>query len=158
MRKFFGGRKVGHLFCQNWVYSLCHNLFLNLPFLMFFKWDVGSVPFTALCVCMGKLWCGLCEVTPSVSRTRGWLERPCILLCGWCSSLNRSLVGSGVVFCCLGKLVREIITLATVEDMGKTSFTASWDGWMRWASSLEMWLAGDAPEGVREGCAMVGEQ
>lgn len=107
MRKFFGGRKVGHLFCQKWVYSLCHNLFLNLPFLMSFQWDVGSVPFTALCMCMGKLWCGLCKVTPSASRTRGWLERPCRLLCGWCSSLNRSLLGSGVVFCCLGKLVRE---------------------------------------------------
>ena len=44
--------------------------------------------------------------------------------------------------------------MASVEDVGKISSTVSCVGWLRWVSSLELWLAGDAGEIVREGCAM----
>lgn len=93
-------------------------------------------------MCMGKLWCGLCEVTPSVSRTRGWLERPCILLCGWCSSLNRSLVGSGVVVCCLGKLVREKsshwkLLKTWAKPVSLHHEMGEWDGRALWRCGLQ---------------------
>lgn len=145
------GKWWWHLFCQNGVYSLCHNFFLNLLFLMSGKWNVGRVPFTPLCL-SGKLWCGLCDVIPSVSPSRGWLERPCLLL-GY--SLNRNLIGRGAVAMLSWEIgQREIVTLASVEDVGKISCTVSCVGWLRWVSSLGLWLAGDAGEAVREGCAM----
>lgn len=53
----------------------------------------GPLHYPTLTMCIGKLWCGLCNITCPVSPSRGWLERLCLLLA---FSLYRNLIGSGV--------------------------------------------------------------
>lgn len=104
------------------------------------KWRKGPLHYPMPTMCLGKLWCGLCDVAPSFSPSRGWLERPCLLLG---SSLIRNLLGSRVV-AVLGNWLDRNFNTDRCWRCGKTSFSTSCVGWWRWLSSLELWLAGDA--------------